>query len=131
KSPSVFPSTALLAGAAVLLWVAGLPAARFVPAASGRRINTAVPLLLLSATLVAITVTVCCTEIAAGAVYTPVPDTDPIAGLIDQLTAAFAAFVTVAENCCVWDAYKVAVEGLTVTVTAAGVEKLSFPINAL
>lgn len=43
----------------------------------------------------------------------PVP-----AGLIDQVTAALLVFMTVAENCCVWLAYKVAVAGVTLTAIA-------------
>ena len=53
----------------------------------------------------------------AGAVYRPdeliVPPPDT-----DQVTAVLAAFVTVAENCCVWPAYRLAVVGDTLTVTA-------------
>jgi len=40
---------------------------------------------------------------------------DPTDGLTDHVTAVFDVFVTVAENCCVWDAESVAANGLTVT----------------
>ena len=58
--------------------------------------------LVLSATLVAVTVTVCVAAMVEGAVYSPAAVMDPAAdGLIVQLTAVFEALVTVALNCCV------------------------------
>ena len=42
----------------------------------------------------------------------PVP-----AGLIDHVTAVLLVFVTVAENCCVWFAYSVAVAGVRLKAT--------------
>jgi hypothetical protein len=41
----------------------------------------------------------------------------PTAGLRLQVTAAFGLLATVAANCCVWAACKVAVGGATVTFT--------------
>ena len=69
-----------------------------------------------SATLVAVTVTVCEALIEAGAVYRP-PEREPTRGLKDQATAVFVAPLTVAVNCEVCDGAKLALEGLTVTVT--------------
>ena len=71
-----------------------------------------------SATLVAVTVTVCAELIEAGAVYSPVPLMLPVPdGLIDHVTDVFDALVTVAVNCCVSDAERVAVVGETLTDT--------------
>ena len=56
-----------------------------------------------SAWLVAVTVTVCCDVMLAGAVYKPVALTLPTPlGLIDQVTVELVVLVTVAVNCCVW-----------------------------
>ena len=66
-----------------------------------RRLTVAVADLLLSATLVALTVTVCGVVTLAGAVYSPVLEIVPTLGLTDHVTAVFGAFATVAENCCV------------------------------
>jgi hypothetical protein len=69
---------------------------------------------------VAVTVTVCCAVMLAGAVYNPaaliVPAPDE--GLIDHVTAVLLVFETVAVNCWVWLAYKVAVVGDTATEIA-------------
>ena len=65
----------------------------------------------------AVTVTVCCVAIDAGAVYRPVAETDPTAGLTVHVTAVFELPVTVAVSCCVWLAVNVAVSGLIVTDT--------------
>jgi hypothetical protein len=70
------------------------------------------------ATLVAVTVAVVWLLMLAGAVYRPVELTVPVpAGLMLQITAVFPVLVTVAVNCCAWPPYKVAVAGLTPTVT--------------
>jgi hypothetical protein len=51
--------------------------------------------------LVAVTVTVCCVEMVAGAVYKPDELIVPVpAGLIVQVTAVLLVLVTVAVNCC-------------------------------
>jgi hypothetical protein len=52
-----------------------------------------------SATLVAFTVTVWELVIEPGAVYRPVLEIVPTAGLSDQVTAMFVVPVTVAVNC--------------------------------
>jgi ABC-type glycerol-3-phosphate transport system permease component len=57
-----------------------------------------VPLLLGSAWLVAVTVTVCCAVIPAGAVYMPEVEIFSTAGLIDQPTAVALVLVTVAAR---------------------------------
>jgi hypothetical protein len=80
------------------------------------RVTVAVEDLLVSAWLVAVTVTVCWAEIVAGAVYSPDVLIVPTpAGLIVHVTAVLALFV-VAVNCCVWPAYSKLVEGETLTV---------------
>ena len=54
--------------------------------------------LVVSATLVAVTVTVADAMIGDGAVYEPVLLMVPNCGLIDQVTAVLVLFVTVAVN---------------------------------
>ena len=44
-------------------------------------------------------------------------ETVPTAGFKDQVTAVFDDPVTVAVNCCVWDAVRDAVNGVRETVT--------------
>lgn len=83
----------------------------------GRNVIVAVPDFVVSATLVALTVTVVCALTVAGAVYKPVALIDPVvAGVIVQVTFVFARLVTVAVNCCVAPCPIVAVVGATVTV---------------
>jgi hypothetical protein len=56
--------------------------------------------LLVSTSLVAVIVTVCCVAIADGAVYTPSASIEPVpAGLIAHVTAWLLVFPTVAANC--------------------------------
>ena len=64
------------------------------------RLTVAVADLLLSATLVALTITVCCVAMLTGAIYNPVLETVPVLGVTDHVTSVFGAFTTVAENCC-------------------------------
>jgi hypothetical protein len=86
--------------------------------AGGFNVTVAVAVLLVSATLVAVTVTVWTAAIVAGAVYNPVLDTVPaVVGLMLQLTCVFALPVTVAVNCCVCDPNRFAVPGPTLTTT--------------
>jgi hypothetical protein len=61
-------------------------------------------------------VTDCEVEITEGAVYNPF-DKLPIEGVMDQVTEVFALPVTVAVNCLLCDAVRVALEGLTPTLT--------------
>jgi hypothetical protein len=84
----------------------------------GANVTVAEAVLVLSAALVAVTVTVCWLAIDAGAVYSPVPSTVPVLGFRLQVTVVLAEPVTVAVNCWVWDADKAAVAGVTLTVTA-------------
>lgn len=83
----------------------------------GLSVTVAVADLVVSATLVALTVTVCCADTVAGAVYSPPLLTVPTpAGLIDHVTAVLARSVTVAVNCCVPPCPNVTVVGDMVTV---------------
>src|SRR5258708_4004782 len=64
------------------------------------RVIVAAALFVLSAWLVAVTVTVCWLVIGAGAAYSPVDALMvPVAGLIVQVIAMSLALVTVALNC--------------------------------
>ena len=65
----------------------------------GTTVTLAVAFLLVSATLVAVTVTVCGLPSDAGAEYRPLLEIVPTAGLTDQVTAVFVVPVTVAANC--------------------------------
>ena len=71
-----------------------------------------------SATLWAVTVTVCDVRILDGAVYRPAEEIVPTDGLIDQVTAVLLVPKTVAVNCCVPEGAKLTVDGLRDTVTA-------------
>src|ERR1022692_4844050 len=78
----------------------------------------ALPDLVRSATLWAVTVTVCDVRIVDGAVYRPAEEIVPTDGLIDQVTAVLPAPETVAVNGCVPEDAKLTVDGLMDTVTA-------------
>ena len=65
---------------------------------TGVMITLAVAVLLASATLVAVTVTVCGLLSAAGAVYKPPLEIVPTAGLTDHVTAVLLVPVTAAAN---------------------------------
>ena len=69
-----------------------------------------------SATLVAVTVTLCEVLMRAGAVYNPFAKL-PTDGFMDQVTAVFPLPVTVAVNCALWDAVRVVFGGLMLTLT--------------
>jgi hypothetical protein len=86
---------------------------------TGLSVTIAVADLVVSATLVALTVTIVCAVTVEGAVYSPAPEIDPApTGLIAQVTAVLLDPVTAAVNCKVWDTVRVAVSGVTVTATA-------------
>src|SRR5579863_8351006 len=85
--------------------------------ATGLRVTVAVADLVVSATLVAVMVTVCAEEIVPGAVYKPLLDSVPADGLMLQVTAVLLVPVTVAVNCCWPFTVRVAVDGLTDTAT--------------
>ena len=71
-----------------------------------------------SATLWAVTVTVCDVGMLEGAVYRPAEEIVPTDGLIDQVTAVLLVPKVVAVNCCVAEGAKLAVDGLRDTVIA-------------
>jgi hypothetical protein len=70
-----------------------------VTCSGGVIVTLAVAILLASATLVAVTVTVCGPLSAAGAEYRPLLEIVPTAGTTDHVTAVFAGPVTAAANC--------------------------------
>ena len=69
-----------------------------------------------SATLVAVMVTDCAVLITEGAVYNPF-DKLPSEGVMDQVTEVLELPVTVAVNCLLCDAVRLALRGLTPTLT--------------
>jgi hypothetical protein len=71
-----------------------------------------------SATLWAVTVTVCDARTLDGATYRPPVEIVPVDGLIDQITAALLLPRTVAANCCVPEGAKLTLNGFSDTVTA-------------
>jgi hypothetical protein len=70
-----------------------------VTCTEGTTVALAVAFLLVSATLVAVTVTVCGLLSVAGAVYRPPLEIVPTAGFTDHVTAVFVVPVTAAVNC--------------------------------
>src|ERR1039458_3326155 len=82
------------------------------------RETTPVADLVGSATLWAVTVTVCDVRILDGAAYRPADEIVPTDGLIDQVTEVLLVPKTVAVNCCVPEGAKLTVDGLRDTVTA-------------
>jgi hypothetical protein len=65
----------------------------------GVTVTLAAAFLLVSAMLVAVTVTVCGLPSVAGAVYRPPLEIVPTAGLTIHVTAAFVVPATAAVNC--------------------------------
>jgi len=88
-------------------------------AAEGNNVSEAVSVVPGLATLAAVAVMVVCVASEEGAVYRPVDEIVPIAGLRDQVTAVLELPVTVAVSCWVWPGERVAAEGVTFTVTFA------------
>ena len=84
--------------------------------------TVAEPYFKLLATLVARTVITACEVTLVGALYSPVVEILPKAGLMDQTTALFVVPETVAANCAVAAAAIVVVDGLTTTEIAVGFE---------
>jgi hypothetical protein len=74
--------------------------------------TVAVAVFVVSATLVAVMVTVCEDVIELGAVYNPEGEIVPTGELSDQVTAVFVVPDTEAVNCWVCDAPRVAEAGL-------------------
>jgi hypothetical protein len=68
---------------------------------------------------VAVTVTDCAELITEGAVYNPF-DKLPSDGTMDQVTEVLALPVTVAVNCLLCEAARVALRGLTLMLTLGG-----------
>lgn len=85
----------------------------------GTRAITALALLVVSATLVAVNVTVWLLVIDAGAVNVP-PTTVPTAGVRDHCTPVFVAPETDAVNCCDWPPLRVTDCGAREMATAGG-----------
>ena len=88
-------------------------------AAGAARATLALAFFVVSATLVAVTVTVCADEIDEGAVYKPEDDRLPTLGLIAQVTAVFDALDTADVNCCVPEGESVTLPGATLIETGA------------
>ena len=86
----------------------------------GNKLTLALADWLVSATLVAMTLIVWPAPIAAGAVYRPVLETKPTAGLTDQVTLVLLVPVTVAVNCCVCEGERFTVVGLILTTGGGG-----------
>jgi hypothetical protein len=80
-------------------------------------LTVAVAFLVASATDCAVMVTSWSAVTFPGAVYSPLEEMVPTAGLRLQLTAVFGVPVTVAVNCCACPAFSVTVAGLTDTKT--------------
>ena len=70
-----------------------------VTCTEGVIVTPAVAFLVWSATLVAVTMTVCGLPSVAGAVYRPPLEIVPTAGLTDQVTAVLVVPITAAVNC--------------------------------
>lgn len=85
-------------------------------AAAGWRLTRALANFVVSATLMAVMVTVWEEDITAGAVYRPLV-IEPMAGFKFHVTAGFTAPETDGENCCVCDALRVVTVGVSDTLT--------------
>ena len=73
-------------------------------------------------TLVAVTVTVWMLAINAGGVYRPAAEIEPVPpGTMLHVTEVLTAFVTVAVNCWVCEATRIAVGGATLMATGSSV----------
>lgn len=83
----------------------------------GLRVIVAEPLFVVSAALVAVTVTVCWVATVEGAVYRPELSMVPVFGLTLQVTAVLLVFETIAAKCCGCDGARDTVDGVTLTVT--------------
>src|SRR5512140_1674702 len=90
--------------------------------AGGFSVTVAVPDFVLSATLVAVTVTVWVEPIDEGAVYRPAAEIVPtLLGLIAQFREVLEVPVTVGVNCWVWPPDKLLVPGARTTETGTRV----------
>lgn len=87
----------------------------------GVKVNVAVPDFVLSPTLVAVIVTVCCVLTLAGALYSPLALIDPApVGLMLHVTLVLAIPATLAANCWLSPPPNETAAGATVTVTGGG-----------
>lgn len=85
--------------------------------ATGATLTVALALLVGSARLVAVIVTVCGEVIPLGAVYRPDVVRIPLNGDNDHCTPVFVVFNTVALNCCDAPAFSCTLAGLIATLT--------------
>jgi hypothetical protein len=84
----------------------------------GTSVTVAVPVLVGSAVLLAVTVTNCWLETGDGAMYSPAALMVPKLGdVIDQLTPVLFVPVTEALNCWLWPAVRLTLAGVTETLT--------------
>jgi hypothetical protein len=90
-----------------------------------------VAVFVVSATLMAVTVTALELDTVEGAVYNPLVEIVPTAGFSDHVTAVFVAPETVAVNCLVCAAVKLAAVGLTETLTGAMSDTVALPVFVL
>lgn len=107
---------------------AGAPAATLMLAGATATVTAppaittvAVAVFDVSATLLAVTVTVSGEAALAGAVYRPEAEMDPICGERDHVAALLAGPVTVAANCCFAPARMDALAGETEMLVATGI----------
>lgn len=80
--------------------------------AGGVSVTAAMAVFVVSAALVAITVTACGEVMELGAVYKPLVEMTPTEGLSAQVTAVLVVPETDAVNCCICDAARVAAAGV-------------------
>jgi hypothetical protein len=90
--------------------------AELIDTVTGWRVTVAVPFDVETAELVAVTVASWMLVTDDGAVYSPLELMPP--GLAVQVTAVLLFPLTEAENCAVWPALSVVLDGLTVTTVA-------------
>jgi len=88
---------------------------------TGCKETAALAVLVASALLVAMTVTVCAELTVAGAVYRP-PLIVPTLGDSDQVTAVFVLPLTVVENCCDWPPFSATDVGVMLMDTGVVLE---------
>ena len=111
---AVFESVAVKG--CVWLSVTVAAAGEMLTATGGFSVTVAVVDFVGSATLVAVTVTACTAVVFAGAVYRPVAEMVPSAGLTDHVTFVLLFHATFAMNCCVAEGRRVAVDGDMMTL---------------
>jgi len=91
-----------------------------VTTGGGIKLTLALADWVASATLVAVMMTLCPALIVAGAVYRPVLESAPTAGLSDQVTLVLLVPVTVAVNCWLCEAVRFTEVGPMVTTGGGG-----------